>query len=111
MVFKLKCDCENRIGIEINSHKLFLEIKEFFETEVKKGIFVEEKDKKPYYVWKSNEEWVFYFATKWYRCKVCGCLWEFQYPDFPAKGFVKKYPDGIYTGTETVEALEGGIIR
>ena len=26
----------------------------------------------------------------------CGCLWEFKYPDFPAKGFVRKFADGIY---------------
>lgn len=30
-------------------------------------------------------EW---YANKWYRCNKCGTLWEFNYPDFPAKGFV-----------------------
>ncbi len=38
-----------------------------------------------------------WYATKWYKCNSCGCLWEFNYPDFPAKGFVKKYENGKYT--------------
>ena len=36
------------------------------------------------------------FADKWYVCNSCGCLWEVVYPEFPAKGFVRKFSDGIY---------------
>ena len=36
------------------------------------------------------------YADKWYKCKCCGTLWEFLYPDFPMKGFVRKFPDGKY---------------
>ena len=31
-----KCDCNERIGIKINSWKQFEELKEFFEEQVKK---------------------------------------------------------------------------
>ena len=31
-----------------------------------------------------------------YREKGWEKLWEFKYPDFPAKGFVRKFSDGIY---------------
>ena len=34
-----------------------------------------------------------------YKCNVCGCLWEFEYPDFPAKGFVRKFENGKYART------------
>ena len=37
-----------------------------------------------------------WYADKWYKCKCCGTLWEFSYPDFPAKGFVRKFEDGVY---------------
>ena len=37
-----------------------------------------------------------WYADKWYKCKCCGTLWEFRYPDFPAKGFVRKFEDGVY---------------
>lgn len=32
-------------------------------------------------------EW---YPDKWYRCKICGQLWAFEYPDFPAQGNVYK---------------------
>ena len=34
-----KCDCAERIGIKINSYDFFIELKEFFEGQVQKGIF------------------------------------------------------------------------
>ena len=98
MVWGIKCDCEERIGIDINSQKLFEELKRFFEKQEKLGIMQEDEKKEPFYVWKEGKEEKKYYATKWYRCVKCGCLWEFQYPDFPAIGFVRKYADGIYVG-------------
>ena len=44
-----------------------------------------------------------WYADKWYKCNVCGTLWEFRYPDFPTRGFVRKFPDGKYTGKEVVK--------
>ena len=52
---------------------------------------------KPYY---NGFEWK---ADKWYKYKSCGCLWEFKYPDFPAKGFVRKFANGIYHQKEIGE--------
>ncbi len=98
MVSSLKCECSNRYGTDINSVKDFDEIKLFFDKQVINGVYLEEKVLTPYYVWKEKNEHIEYYATKWYRCKLCGCLWEFNYPDFPSKGFVNKYEDGIYTG-------------
>lgn len=103
MVWKLMCDCDERIAVEINSQSLFLELKKFFETQVEKGIFIEEQKKVPFYVWKKGAKEKEYYASKWYRCKTCGCLWEFEYPDFPAKGFVRKYKNGVYTGKEVID--------
>ena len=44
---------------------------------------------------------LYWYADKWYRCNACGTLWEFQYPNFPAAGEVRKFEDGIYPGPET----------
>ncbi len=99
MVSSLKCECCSRYETEINSINVFNEIKMFFDDQVKNGVYLEEQVIRPYYVWIDDKEHLEYYATKWYRCTVCGCLWEFNYPDFPAKGFVKKYVDGVYTGT------------
>lgn len=96
MVCQLNCDCEAREEIIINSITIFKEITKFFDMQVQKGIFIEEQPVFPFYTWKEKERSEEWFATKWYRCKVCGCLWEFNYPDFPAKGFVRKFPDGVY---------------
>lgn len=85
------CDCDERIGIEINSWKQFEDLKKFFESQVKKGIFVEIEVKKPLYVghtfYGKKIKW---YADKWYQCVVCGTIWEFEYPDFPATGSVRK---------------------
>lgn len=96
MVWKLECDCNERVGVKIDSMKLFRELKEFFHTQIEKGIFKEEEVTKPFYIWKGNGEEKKWYATRWYKCLKCGCLWEFNYPDFPASGFVRKFDDGIY---------------
>ena len=99
----IRCDCAERIGIEVKTWKEYEELKCFFEKQVKNDIFVEELAAQPYYIWKNRNRKIGYYATKWYRCRSCGCLWEFEYPDFPANGFVKKYSDGIYSGTTVIE--------
>lgn len=96
MVWKLDCDCDERMEMNITSFKEIEKVKEFFRQQVKQGIFVEESPQKPYYVWKENGRVKEWFACKWYRCLKCGCLWEVNYPDFPAKGFIRKFADGIY---------------
>lgn len=102
MVYRLKCDCNERVGIEIDSAKLFVAMKQFFEEQVENGTFYEETNKQPYYIWSDGVDRYVYIATKWYRCNCCGCLWEFNYPDFPECGFIRKFDDGTYTGTEKV---------
>jgi hypothetical protein len=93
----MKCDCIERIGIEINSNKQFEELKEYFDNQLKTQVFNEIKVIEPYFIGHSeltgDMKW---FANKWYLCNSCGCLWEFVYPDFPAKGFVRKFEDGKY---------------
>lgn len=97
----INCDCHERIGIEINSYQLLLELKTFFEEQVKKGLFLELPVVEPYFQGynlppdKVKDEYKWY-ADKWYKCKKCGTLWEIKYPDFPAKGFVRKFADGKY---------------
>lgn len=86
-----QCDCDERIGIEINSWKKFEELKAFFEEQVKKGLFVEISVKKPYYIGYSIDgKAMKWYADKWYKCLECDTLWEFIYPDFPAQGSVRK---------------------
>lgn len=98
----MKCDCAERIGIEINSYKLFLELKEFFEEQAQKGIFEDVPVEEPYYIgYSEGSAPLYWYADKWYRCNACGTLWEFRYPDFPAVGEVRKFEDGVYPGPET----------
>ncbi len=106
MVLVNSCDCNERVGTEINSLNLFKELKAFFEEQVGRHIFSDVKVERPYYVWINGNRTVKHYATKWYKCNACGCLWEFEYPDFPAKGFVKKYDNGVYTGTYIVDVNE-----
>lgn len=84
---QIKCDCIERYDAKINSYKAFMEIKNFFETQEKKGLFHETNVKYPYFTYGNQK----IYATKWYRCTSCKCLWEFNYPDFPKKGFVRKF--------------------
>lgn len=95
---QIVCDCIERYGIEIDSYNLFEELKKFFDDQVRKGVFQEIPVAEPFYKGYSEikKEEIKWYATKWYKCNVCGCLWEFDYPDFPSKGFVKKYEEGKY---------------
>ena len=92
----MDCDCNERIGIKINSYDLFIELKNYFEEQTEKGIFKDVPVEKPYFqgynlpLDEIRDEYKHY-ADKWYKCKCCGTLWEFKYPEFPAKGFVRKF--------------------
>jgi len=96
-----KCDCSLRTETEINTYKVFEEIKAFLGEQVKKQIFEEIPVKDPFYTGYSilERRELQWYASKWYKCNICGCLWEFDYPDFPQKGFVKKFEDGKYIKT------------
>ncbi|MEY8319877.1 hypothetical protein AAK894_02225 [Lachnospiraceae bacterium 46-61] len=98
MVWKVECDCFERTETSIDSIKVFQELKDFFQEQVNKEIFIEKIPQQPYYVWNDEGETIKWFATKWYKCRKCNCLWEFNYPDFPIRGFVRKFDDGIYKG-------------
>ena len=76
--------------------KLFKELKIFFSKQVNSGIFLEIPVEIPYYIGRDEDGEMKWYATKWYKCLNCGCLWEFNYPDFPAKGLVRKFSDGVY---------------
>jgi hypothetical protein len=71
-------------------------MKEYFEQQVYLGIYEDATVISPYYVGKSDLQTLKWYADKWYICKICGCLWELTYPDFPADGFIRKFPDGAY---------------
>jgi len=96
MVRKISCECAERHETKVNSNALFKEIKLFFDEQVSQYIFEDIPVKLPFYVGISGIEKIKWHATKWYKCKVCGCLWEFNYPDFPAQGFIRKFDDGKY---------------
>ena len=96
MVSIENCDCEERSEIKVDTMDLFHELQNYFERQVQAGVFVEEPPQEPYYIWhdsKTHREKKWY-ASKWYRCTVCGCLCEFNYPEFPIKGVCKEISKG-----------------
>ena len=63
----MKCDCAERIGIKINSYDFFIELKEFFEGQVQKGIFEDVPVEEPYFIgYCGNGETIDWYADKWY---------------------------------------------
>lgn len=99
------CNCAAMDDEELDTWKKFEKAKEYFETQVKQGFFEEEKVTKPYHTWRCDGVAGLLglekrYATKWYRCRVCGCLWEIKYPDFPLTGFVRKLENGEYVPLE-----------
>ena len=98
---KIRCDCAERFGVTINSYKQFEELKAFFEGQAEKGIFRDIPVQQPYYIGKGASHEIKWYANKWYKCCLCGTLWEFKYPNFPAAGAVRKFVDGQYPGPET----------
>ena len=96
MVRKIGCECAQRYESQINSNSLFYEVKQFFSEQENLCIFKDIPVKTPYYTGNSKIQIIKWYATKWYKCRVCGCLWEFNYPDFPTQGFVRKFSDGNY---------------
>ncbi len=91
MISKGRCDCNVRVGTDIDSYQLFKEFKEFFDAQVKKGTFNDMTDySKVWYLDGGAEKEVYRTTIKYYECKCCRCRWEFMYPEFPAFGKVIK---------------------
>jgi len=96
MVREIACECSERFEAGIDTYALFQEIKTYFESQEKRGVYCDIPVDYPFFIGHSNAVTLKWYASKWYKCKVCGCLWELDYPDFPAHGFVRKFPDGVY---------------
>ena len=90
------CNCHDCSQTSIDTMRQFRKIQAFFLQQCDLGIYSEMEPQKPYYVSNSLKGIRKWYATKWYRCTVCGCLWEVGYPDFPTRGFVRKFEDGKY---------------
>lgn len=91
-----KCDCSERIGVTINSQKCCFDMEKFFEEGIKSEKFIQisasENINGFYKVETNNGLQTFWKPiNKWFKCNCCNCVWEFQYPDFPQLGYVKKY--------------------
>ena len=97
----MQCDCHERYGIEVDSYDMFEELKNFFQKQIEKGVFREIPVEEPFYIGKGASKIIKWYADKWYKCNVCGTLWEFEYPDFPTCGEVRKFERGKYPGPET----------
>ena len=97
MVRGINCECADRFETKIDSFKLFEEIIIFFQEQVNKKIFDDFSDySKIWYLDGGSERNIYRTTLKHYKCRACGCLWEFVYPEFPAYGFVRKFEDGKY---------------
>ncbi|MGY3733134.1 hypothetical protein GHI93_02755 [Lactococcus hircilactis] len=84
------CDCEERRGVKIDSERNFLEYKSFFEKKVRRNLFKDVEVKLPYHIYIGENEIEEWFSDKWFLCKECGQIWEFDAPDFPALGWIRK---------------------
>ena len=93
---QLKCECKTLHEWNISTSKELDETKSYFRTRTQSGLYTEVSVTEPYYSWRTEKEYRKWFADKWYVCNSCGCLWEVVYPEFPAKGFVRKFSDEIY---------------
>ncbi|NMC57560.1 MAG: hypothetical protein GYA50_10095 [Eubacteriaceae bacterium] len=100
MVEKISCKCSDRYEIDIDSYSLYEELKKFFETEILKGIYEDIPVLKPILLFDDFKNVVTqWYPDKWYKCSVCGQLWAFEYPDFPAFGRIYKLDNnGIWHG-------------
>lgn len=91
MVKMIQCECLSLDELEINSYKLFEEIKAYFNKELEENMFQDIPVKKPLQIIDDKgfcvTQW---YPNKWYKCNECGIIWAFGYPEFPAKGYVYK---------------------
>jgi len=89
------CSCKEHYAIYIDSWDLFVEVKCFLEGEHNKGVFKDITKIKPLDFGTSETgEQILHYTQRLFKCKICDCIWALRYPDFPARGFVGKYPDG-----------------
>lgn len=93
---KIGCECMARYEAKIDTWLKFEGVENFFNEQIALEIYEEIQVAKPYFIGVADSDTLLWYADKWYKCKACGCLWELNYPDFPAYGFVRKFDDGVY---------------
>lgn len=81
-----------KVYLKITGWKDFEDLKETINELVAKKLWREVSVTKQHY-----PGW---YASKWYISTKTNCLWEIDYPDFPAEGFVRNFPDNIYTTSD-----------
>lgn len=96
MVRKIVCDCDERVGTDIDSIKMLDYINEWINKNLEEGVFEELEVSIPFAIdiGKNESQTIRFYADKWYKCRNCGTFWEIIYPDFPMIGTVRKFIDG-----------------
>ena len=95
MVQALKCECSERYSVDIDSWKLFIEVKDFLDSGLENGLFKDVTVRAPLDFGKNEAgEQIWHYTQRLFSCCVCGCLWALRYPDFPAHGYIGKYTEG-----------------
>lgn len=84
-----KCCCNLISNQVIRTDIQFTQMKSFFEKNEYKSMYV----RRPYYV------------DKWYKCRQCGRVWEFVYPEFPAYGHIKLVHVKLKTNQKMIRLL------
>ncbi len=94
----MNCVCKDIREKQILSARSLDDTIEMFNQGCKDGFLIPCPVDEPYHIGyvDDDDKKIISYATKWYRCKSCGCLFEVLYPDFPMPGFVRRFDDGIY---------------
>jgi hypothetical protein len=76
--------------VAVDSYAQIARIDGAIEQRLQENTLAEVLVEQPYSIEFSTDEIGLFVADKWYRCQVCGSLWELVRPDFPTKGIFRK---------------------
>ncbi len=93
---KRGCHCNLQDSAWITSEMEYNIINDFFSQQLENGIFKSIPIDSPYHIENSALGETQLYADEWYRCLVCGTLWELKKMTSTHKGFVRKFDDGVY---------------
>ncbi len=92
----IKCKCDERLKSEHLSLDEAEEVETILSECVKKKLFRKTHPLRIIGYFRMEIDETVYRRRKWYKCRKCGCIWEYQMPDEKGGAWIRKFTDGKY---------------
>ena len=90
------CECDEKLVSEHLSLDEAEEVETILSECIQKKLFRKTHPLRIIGYFRMEIDETVYRRRKWYKCRKCGCIWEYQMPDEKGGAWIRKFADGKY---------------